>query len=314
MQNVDNFTLPSASIHSMCKHIIDSIIYYNPESGAYKQIAKIVIPDALVVTGANTTFVFAEQIPEEKDYYMLVPYPDIIDPTTDAPNALSYIDYGAPILQSINHILKLKNGKCELTSQNDNLIYYKEQIARIMNKWITQTTFLLISDYGKYNGSNIYAAPSELYRHYLQTIHSSLIGSPFANIINNVEAIRKNIEEGKQENTTANKLGKQLIENIIDNYENIGNAVLKSDPSRTEIDTMNETPLFRKGDMLTIFVSISGSIGTTPIAINNIFSRCIDPNNNNTSSFKKYIINNKGDRIKPLVYALLVPLIDDFIE
>lgn len=310
--NTDNFTLPSASIHSMCKHIIDSIIYYNSESNFYKQIAKVILPEALTVSGANTTFVFAEQIPQEKDYYMLVPYPDIIDPATGNPTSLSYMDYGAPILQYINGILKLQNGKCVINTKNDELIHYKEQVSRIMNEWITQTTLLLISDYGKYSGTNVYAAPSELYKHYLQTIHSSLIGNPFANIINNADSIKANIEEGKQEQSDANKLGNQLVQNIIDNFENIGNAVLKSDPSRAE--TLNDNRLFRKGDMLTIFISISGSIGTTPIAINTIFARCIDPNINNTSSFKQYIISNTGNRIKPLIYAIVVPLIDDIVE
>jgi len=316
IQNSDNFTLPSTSVHSMCKHILDSIIFCSTDTGAnlYKQIAKIIIPDALIISGANTTFTFAEQIPQEKDYYMLVPYPDIIDPSTDAPSSLSYIDYGAPILQSINNILKLQNGKCVINPEKDEVLYYKDQIANVMNKWITKTTFLLISDSGKYTGSNIYAAPSELFRHYIQTINSSLIGSPLANIINNVDSIKINIEEGKQENSISNKLGKQLIENIIDNYENIGTAVLKSDPARTDNDSIEEKALFQKGDMLTIFVSISGNIGATSVSINNLFARCIDPTNNNCSSFKQYIINNKGDRIKPLVYAILVPIIDDFIE
>ena len=316
IQNSDNFTLPSASAHSMCKHIVDSIIFCSTDSGSnlYKQIAKIIIPDALIISGANTTFTFAEQIPQEKDYYMLVPYPDIIDPVTDNPTSLSYIDYGAPILQSINNILKLQSGKCIINPEKDEVLYYKDQIANVMNKWITKTTFLLISDSGKYNGSNIYAAPSELFRHYIQTINSSLIGSPLANIINNVDSIKINIEEGKQENSISNKLGKQLIENIIDNYENIGSAVLKSDPTRTENDSIEEKALFQKGDMLTIFVSISGNIGATSVSINNLFARCVDPTNNNCSSFKQYIINNKGDRIKPLVYAILVPIIDDFIE
>jgi hypothetical protein len=311
-QQIDNFTLPSASIHSMCKHMINAIIYYNFETGFYKQIAKVILPETLVVTGANTNFIFAEQIPQEKDYYMLVPYPEIIDPDTNNPISLSYADYGAPILQYINELLKLQNGNCVINVESDNLSYCKSQIAKIMNEWISNTVFLLISDSGKYNGANIYAAPSELYRHYLQTIHSSLIGNPFSNIISNTETIKKNIEEGKQENGIVNKLGNQLVDNIMNNYTNIANAVLKSDPSRGE-DNDDQT-LFRKGDMLTIFISISGSIGNTPIAINNIFAKSIDPDVNNVNSFKNYIINNNGDRIKPLVYAIVIPLIDDFME
>jgi hypothetical protein len=306
-----NFTLPATSIYSMCQHIIDSIIYYNFESECHKQIANIILQDTLVVSGADATFTFAQQIPDEKEYYMLIPYPDIINAETDIPSNLSYMDYGAPILKLINGLLKLQNNKCIINPITNEYIYYKEELEKIMNEWITKTIFLLISDSGKYKGTETNAAPSELYRHYLQTIHSSLIGNPFANIINNIEAIKTNIEEGKQENAVPTRLGKQLIENIIDNHDNIGNAVLKSDTSRTED---KERPLFQKGDMLTIFVSISGSIGTMPVAINNIFARCIDPTINNSGSFKEYIINNKGDHIKPIIYAIMVPLIDDFIE
>lgn len=301
-QNTDNFTLPSASIHSLCKHITDSIIYYNFDS-EYKQIAKIILPDELLVSGANATFAFTQQIPHEKEYYMLLPYPDIID--SESPSMLSYMDYGAPILEHMNGLLKLQNEKCVVNSNEDETTYLKSQLETIMNEWITKTIFLLISDYGKYNGSNIYSAPSELYRHYLQTIHSSLIGNPFANIISNIDAIKTSIEEGNQENYRNNKLGKQLVENILNNCELIGNSVLKSDPSRTG---NSENILFKKGDMLTIFVSISGSIGITPVAINNIFYKCIDPNVNNTSSFKQYIISNSGDRIKPLIYAIMIPI------
>jgi hypothetical protein len=302
-QNMDNFTLPAASIHSMCKYITDAIIYYNFES-EYKQIAKVILPDELLVSGANATFAFAQQIPHEKEYYMLIPYPDIVD-SEEEPSILSYMDYGAPILDYMNGLLKLQNNKCVINSNEDETLYLKSQLEPIINDWINKTLFLLISDNGKYNGSNIYSAPSELYMHYLQTIHSSLIGNPFANIISNIDSIKKCIEEGNQENNNTNKLGKQLVENILNNCETIGNAVLKSDPSRT---SNPDNVLFKKGDMLTIFVSISGSIGITPVAINNIFYKCIDPNVNNTSSFKQHIINNSGDRIKPLIYAIMVPI------
>jgi hypothetical protein len=117
---------------------------------------------------------------------------------------------------------------------------------------------LLISDGGKYNGSNIYAAPSQLYKHYTQTINSSLIGSPFANIINNMENIKKNIEDGRQQDIS-NKLGKQFIESVIENNDIIANSIMKVHPYRRTPNSNHETSLFHKGDMLTIFISISSA-------------------------------------------------------
>jgi hypothetical protein len=222
---------------------------------------------------------------------------------------LSYIDYGAPILQSINHIIKLEKG--EWVINNNELSFYKDRIATLINKWITNTTFLLISDGGKYNGSNIYAAPSQLYKHYTQAINSCLIGSPFANIINNMENIKKNIEDGKQQ-YTSNKLGKQFIESVIENNDIIADSIMKAHPYRKNHDSNHEISLFHKGDMLTIFVSISGNIENN--SNTSLFYQYIDPAIDNTSSFKRYIINNTGDRIKPLIYAIIVPLIDDYTE
>jgi len=205
--------------------------------------------------------------------------------------------------------MKLEKGECIIN--NNELSFYKDRIATIMNKWITNTTFLLISDGGKYNGSNIYAAPSQLYKHYTQTINSSLIGSPFANIINNMENIKKNIEDGRQQDIS-NKLGKQFIESVIENNDIIANSTMKVHPYRRTPNSNHETSLFHKGDMLTIFISISGNIENN--SITSLFYEYIDPSIDNTSSFKRYIINNTGDRIKPLIYAVLVPLIDDSIE
>jgi hypothetical protein len=322
----DNAVLPLTSLFSMCKHVLDAMIFYSEFAVAH-QMAKITIDEPLTVSGANLTFSFAEQIPSDKEYYMLVPYPDIIDPQTAMPNSLSYLDYGAPILQSLNHLLKIKNGKSVINEQADEVLYYKDKFATAMNRWITNTKYLLISDTGRYYGTSIYASPSELYRHYIQTINSSLIGSPFANIINNTDGIKANIEAGMQANSTVNRLGKQLVDNVMQNVDMIGRSILASDPSRAS-DMIYETNsahgeyrLFRKGDMITIFVAISGTIGNMnmgangqQINIGSVFARNVDPYGDNASSFKRYIINHTGDRIKPLIYAILVPVIDDEIS
>ena len=305
--NAVNYTLPYSSLFSLCKRMMDSMIYYDSNKITYNNLVKIIVPDTLSVTGANVSTSFSDQIPKEKEYYMLLPYADIIDPNVFMPNSLSYMDYGVPILQSLNKLLELRNGKVTLALNDTDFVTINNKISTIFNQWIMSTIFLLVSDSGKYYGTNSYAGTTKLHSHYVQTINSSLVGSPFSNIITNLDNIRFNIFHGKQADGVYNPIGKQLIESIISNRDDIGKAILISDPSRGRVE---DGILFKKNDMLTIFISISGTIGNNikNINISTLFDKNVDPLDENNSSFKKFILSKDGTKIKPIVYAIVVPI------
>jgi hypothetical protein len=285
-------------IVAMCNHILQAILYCDNTSSSH--IVNVILPDTLTVSGANVQFSFTQQIPHEYEYYMIMPYAEEYGK-----------ENGAPILKYINQLLQMDKGKCCVNKNCNTLIYLKDELATVMNKWITDTNFILFSDSGKYHGSSICAAPGELYKQYVQTINSSLIGSPISNIIQNVDSIRHNIENGLQENNLKCPLGNQFVEAIIENHDIIGKAILASDPQRRNEDNHENHCIFKNGDMLTVFVAISGNIhSNATMKIGKLFAKNVDPDENNNSSFKQYIINHEGNHIKRIVYAIVIPLVD----
>ena len=315
-------SLPYLSTTSLCKYILDTMIYFiNDAKCAHKNhIIKCTLPNILSITGADVTTTFSQQIPLDTEYYMLIPYVDIANPSNLNPTSLSYLDNGVPILQSLNNLISVHSGCVELNTCASDTI--KMDIVNRFNTWINSTIFYLISDSGKYSGSCHYASPAELYLQYVQTINSALIANPLANIITDIPSIKSNINAGKQINGIINTLGNQLINSVLSNHKKIGNSVLASDPSRISAAHCNETvSLFKKGDMLIVFVAISGTIMNNAdpkngqiICIKELFSSSIDPNPKNISSFKQYILSNDGNRVKPIVYAIIVPLIDNITQ
>jgi hypothetical protein len=285
---------------AMCNHVLHSILFC--DNSPSSRIVNIILPETLSVSGANVHFSFTHQIPHECEYYMLMPYSE------EYCNE-SYKENGAPILQYINQLLHMEKGKCNVNENCDAVIYLKDVLANAMNKWITDTIFMLFSDSGKYYGSSICAAPGELYKQYVQTINSALIGSPISNIIQNTRAIRNNVENGVQENNCKYTLGMQFVDAAIENHDIIGKAILSSDSNRRNEENNENHEMFKRGDMLTIFVAISGNINNhATLKIGKLFAKNIDPDENNTNSFKQYIINHQGNHIKQIVYAIVVPL------
>jgi hypothetical protein len=284
------------SIQGMCSHILVSILYAQPGKG-YTPLLKYALPDSLTVSDANVSLLFAEQIAPAIDSYMLSPYVDI---QNVAQNQSIY--GGLDILDDINQLLTY--GAIGDTTSPE-LITIRDRVTATMDTWITNSAFLLVSDGGKYSGSSYMANIDKLAAHYIQTIHSALVGNPNVNIISDSATISAAIQVGNGQST----LGAQFANEIITNAATISRALLQADHSRQPPTNAPNIPiLFQDKDRLIVYVTVSGSIENPDIDLSALFSKNIDPLENNSTSFKRYLLNHLGTQIKPIKYALILPI------
>jgi hypothetical protein len=95
----------------------------------------------------------------------------------------------------------------------------------------------------------------------------------------------------------------------VDNAYAIRASILAADPSRQPpANSINAPILLKKHDHLIVYVDISGSIDNDSIDLREIFFKNIDPLSDNTSSFKTYLLNHEGNQIKPIRYAIVLPM------
>lgn len=279
---------------ALCLHMLQVMIFSDPHG--YSPMIQYELPYSLNAT-ANVITSISDTISTFSLTYTLSP---IIDATSK---------YQIPIAQDLNRLMDdILSG----TSLDTDITALKNQLANCVTQWVTTTQFLLISDDGKYKGTTYMALVSELYMHYIQTINSALIGNPNMNIISDVETIRTSILEGLQNDNTSISLGHQFIEGMIQNASVIFNALIRIDPSRkpTNLNRINTPVLFKSLDILMTDITISGTIDNviTQVNVTKIFRKNIDPSENNSHSFKEYLLNHTGSRIKPITYTILMPL------
>jgi len=281
------------SIQGMCSHILVTILYVEAGKG-YTPFLQYALPDSLTVSDANVSLLFAEQIAPTIDSYMLSPYVDINHITQN----LS-IDGGLPILEQMNQLLTYGISG-DLASPE--LASIRDQVASTIDQWIAATAFILVSDGGKYAGSSYMANIDSLASHYIQTIHSALVGNPNVNIIADSASIAAALQAGNGQTT----LGAQFANEILDNASTICRALLQADHTRQPPE--NSPVLFRSNDRLIVYVTVSGSIENPDIDLRALFSKNIDPLADDSTSFKRYALNHLGTQIKPIKYALILPL------
>ena len=286
-------SLYNYSVQGLCNHLLDVILEINDSDVVgYSPIVRYDLPGALSVSGADATTRFARQLGVEGTYYMLSPY-------TDDNNTI-----GEENTNLINQLLS-----SSINNDNEAINSIKSTLSSFMNIWITTVPFLLISDNGKYTGTSHQASIGELYSHYTQTIHSALVGNPNVNILSNMNDVRENISIGSQIDGSSNTLGEQFVNSIVDNAFAIRASILAADPSRQPpANNINAPILLKKHDHLIVYVDISGSIDNDSIDLREIFFKNVDPLLDNTSSFKNYLLTHEGNEIKPIRYAIVLPI------
>jgi hypothetical protein len=286
------------SIQGLCSHMLVSVLYSQTGKG-YSPILKYALQDSLSVSNANVSLLFSEQISPIVDSYMLSPYVDI---NNLSQNQSLYGGITAESLSDINQLLTYGiNG--DTTSSIVNQI--QQRLANTIDAWINNTHFLLVSDGGKYAGSSYMANIDTFASQYIQSIHSALVGNPNVNIISDIASITSAIQTGNGEHT----LGKQFAAEIATNASSICRAILQADHTRQPANNQLNTPvLFRQEDRIIIYITITGSIENPDIDLRTLFSKNIDPLENNSNSFKQYLLNHEGTQIKPLKYAVVLPI------
>ena len=286
------------SIQGLCSHMLVSVLYSQTGKG-YSPILKYALQDSLSVSNANVSLLFSEQISPIVDSYMLSPYVDI--------NNLSQNQslYGGITAESLSDINQLLTYGINGDTTSTIVIQIQQRLASTIDTWINNTQFLLVSDGGKYAGSSYMANIDNFASQYIQTIHSALVGNPNVNIISDVASITSAIQIGNGQDT----LGKQFATEIVTNAASICRAILQADHTREPANNQLNTPvLFRQEDRIIVYITITGSIENPDIDLKTLFSRNIDPLENNSNSFKQYLLNHAGTQIKPIKYAIVLPI------
>jgi hypothetical protein len=286
------------SIQGLCSHMLVSVLYSQTGKG-YSPILKYALQDSLSVSNANVSLLFSEQISPIVDSYMLSPYVDI--------NNLSQNQslYGGITAESLSDINQLLTYGINGDTTSTIVIQIQQRLASTIDAWINNTQFLLVSDGGKYAGSSYMANIDNFASQYIQTIHSALVGNPNVNIVSDVASITTAIQIGNGQDT----LGKQFATEIATNASSICRAILQADHTRQPANNQLNTPvLFRQEDRIIVYITITGSIENPDIDLKTLFSKNIDPLENNSNSFKQYLLNHAGTQIKPIKYAIVLPI------
>lgn len=286
------------SIQGLCSHMLVSILYSQSGKG-YSPILKYALQDSLTVSDANVSLLFSEQIAPVVDSYMLSPYVDI---NNLSQNQSLYGGITGDSLSDINQLLTYgTNGDTASTI----VIQIQQRLANTIDTWISNTQFLLVSGGGKYTGSSYMANIDTFASQYIQTIHSALVGNPNVNIISDVASIARAIQLGNGEDT----VGNQFAREITTNAPSICRTILQADHTRQPANSQLNTPVLLKAeDRIIVYITISGSIQNPHIDLRTLFSKNIDPLENNSNSFKRYLLNHEGTLIKPIKYAVVLPI------
>ena len=286
------------SIQGLCSHMLVSVLYSQSDKG-YSPILKYALQDSLSVSDANVSLLFSEQISPIVDSYMLSPYVDIQNISQN--QSL----YGGITVESLNDINQLLTYGINGDISSTIVIQIQQRLANTIDAWINNTQFLLVSDGGKYAGASYMANIDNFASQYIQTIHSALVGNPNVNIISDVASITNAIQIGNGQDT----LGKQFATEIATNASSICRAILQADHTRQPANNQLNTPvLFKPEDRIIVYITISGSIENPDIDLRTLFSKNIDPLENSANSFKQYLLNHAGTQIKPIKYAIVLPI------